>query len=227
VSGSSCWLVWTPPASRSPPHEWRTLQEARHHAQGVGNFSDRRWGISVICSIPAPRALCAGPCASWRTRSLACSDMCPPTWCCMSTITGHSERAHVSFGDVRRYIVHSSHMWDPIQDTDRRFPVVCFAMCGRDTARLLSCCRHGSRHASVDRHASRRLGRSRPSAAERENISSWIAQEVAERLPRERLAEAIADYEAKAGAITDADIAAARAHATWDPSLQRSKPLSA
>ena len=63
--------------------------------------------------------------------------------------------------------------------------------------------------------------------AEHGNISSWIAQAVAERLSRERLAAAIAEYEAEAGAITDEDIAAARAHTTWEPSLRRSKPPAA
>jgi len=63
--------------------------------------------------------------------------------------------------------------------------------------------------------------------AERGNISSWIAQTVAERLARERLAAAIAEYEADAGAITDEDIAAARARTAWEPSPRRSKPLSA
>lgn len=63
--------------------------------------------------------------------------------------------------------------------------------------------------------------------AERGNISSWIAQAVAERLARERLAAAIAEYEAEAGAVTDEDIAAARAHTTWEPSLRRSKPPAA
>src|ERR1035437_4559861 len=50
AGGSSCWSAWTPPASRGPPPEWRTLQGARRPAQGVGNFSDREWGISVIRS---------------------------------------------------------------------------------------------------------------------------------------------------------------------------------
>lgn len=63
--------------------------------------------------------------------------------------------------------------------------------------------------------------------AERGNISSWIAQAVAERLSRERLAAAIAEYEAEAGAITDEDIAAARAHTAWEPSIRHSKPPAA
>ncbi len=63
--------------------------------------------------------------------------------------------------------------------------------------------------------------------AERGHISSWIAQAVAERLARERLAAAIAEYEAEAGAITDEDIAAARARTAWEPSIRRSKPPAA
>lgn len=60
--------------------------------------------------------------------------------------------------------------------------------------------------------------------AKRGNISSWIAQAVAERLARERLAAAIAEYEAEAGAITDEDIAAAQARTTWEPSARRRTP---
>lgn len=63
--------------------------------------------------------------------------------------------------------------------------------------------------------------------AERGNISSWIAQAVADRLARERLGAAIAEYEAEAGPITDADIAAARARTAWEPSGSRSKPPAA
>jgi len=63
--------------------------------------------------------------------------------------------------------------------------------------------------------------------AERGNISSWIAQAVAERLVRERLAAAIAEYEAQAGAISDEDIAAARARTTWEPSLEHTKTPAA
>ncbi|MGC8514235.1 MAG: hypothetical protein ACP5P1_14565 [Acidimicrobiales bacterium] len=55
--------------------------------------------------------------------------------------------------------------------------------------------------------------------AERGNLSSWIAQAVAERLGRERLAAAIAPYEEEAGAITDEDIAAARARTAWELSI--------
>lgn len=46
--------------------------------------------------------------------------------------------------------------------------------------------------------------------AGRRGVSSWIAQAAAERLGRERLAAAIAEYEADAGLVTDEDIAAAR-----------------
>lgn len=64
--------------------------------------------------------------------------------------------------------------------------------------------------------------------ADRGNVSSWIAQAVAERLARERLAAAIAEYEAEAGVITDEDIAAARARTVWEPaSARRRKPPAA
>lgn len=59
---------------------------------------------------------------------------------------------------------------------------------------------------------------------ERGNVSSWIAQAVAERLARERLGAAIAEYEAEAGTVSDEDIAAARARTAWEPparSLER------
>ncbi|MHB8619088.1 MAG: hypothetical protein ACYDAG_05840 [Chloroflexota bacterium] len=61
----------------------------------------------------------------------------------------------------------------------------------------------------------------------RGSVSSWIAQAVAERLARERLAAAIAEYEAEAGAITDEDIAAARARTMWEPPAQRRTPTAA
>lgn len=60
--------------------------------------------------------------------------------------------------------------------------------------------------------------------AERGNASSWIAPAVAERLARERLSAAIAEYDAEAGVITDEDIAA-RARISWGtPSIRRRKP---
>lgn len=58
-------------------------------------------------------------------------------------------------------------------------------------------------------------------------VSSWVAQAVAERVGRERLAAAIAEYEAEAGPITDEDIAAARAHTAWEPPVRRHKPPAA
>jgi hypothetical protein len=58
-------------------------------------------------------------------------------------------------------------------------------------------------------------------------VSSWIAQAAAERLGRERLAAAIAEYEADAGPITDEEIAAARARTAWQPPGQRRNPPSA
>jgi hypothetical protein len=42
-------------------------------------------------------------------------------------------------------------------------------------------------------------------------VSAWLAQAATERLDRERLAAALADYEAENGSITDEDVAAARA----------------
>lgn len=47
------------------------------------------------------------------------------------------------------------------------------------------------------------------------------------RLARERLAAAIAEYEADAGPITDEDIAAARARTAWQPPARRRKPPAA
>lgn len=63
--------------------------------------------------------------------------------------------------------------------------------------------------------------------AGRGGVSSWIAQAAAERLGRERLAAAIAEYEADAGLITDEDIAAARAHTAWQPPPRHRKPPAA
>ncbi|HEU5267813.1 MAG TPA: hypothetical protein VFU35_13980 [Jatrophihabitans sp.] len=63
--------------------------------------------------------------------------------------------------------------------------------------------------------------------AGRGGVSSWIAQAAAERLARERLAAAIAEYEAEAGPITDEVIAAARARTAWRPPARRRKPPAA
>lgn len=63
--------------------------------------------------------------------------------------------------------------------------------------------------------------------AGRGGVSSWIAQAAAERLGRERLAAAIAEYEADAGPITDEDVAAARARTAWQPTVRRGEPPSA
>lgn len=57
--------------------------------------------------------------------------------------------------------------------------------------------------------------------AKRGAISSWVAEAVADRLAREHLSEAIAEYEAEAGAVTDEDIATARKHTAWRPSARR------
>lgn len=63
--------------------------------------------------------------------------------------------------------------------------------------------------------------------AGRGGVSSWMAQAAAERLGRERLAAAIAEYEAEEGAITEEDIAAARARTAWQPPGRRRKPPAA
>ena len=63
--------------------------------------------------------------------------------------------------------------------------------------------------------------------AGRGGVSSWMAEAAADRLARERLAAAIAEYEAAAGSITDADIAAARARTAWRPAARRRKPPAA
>lgn len=48
---------------------------------------------------------------------------------------------------------------------------------------------------------------------------------MAERLSRERLAAAIAEYESETGPITEEDIAAARARTAWEPrDARRRKP---
>jgi hypothetical protein len=63
--------------------------------------------------------------------------------------------------------------------------------------------------------------------AGRGGVSSWIAQAAAERVGRERLATAIAEYEADSGPITDEDIAAARVRTAWQPPTRRRKPPAA
>lgn len=59
--------------------------------------------------------------------------------------------------------------------------------------------------------------------AGRGGVSSWIVQAAAERLGRDRLAAAIAEYEADGGPITDEDIAAARSRTAWEPTSRRRK----
>lgn len=59
--------------------------------------------------------------------------------------------------------------------------------------------------------------------AGRGGVSAWIAEAAADRLARERLATAIAQYESEHGAITDEDIAAARARTAWRPAARRRK----
>ncbi len=63
--------------------------------------------------------------------------------------------------------------------------------------------------------------------AGRGGVSSWIAQAAAERLGRERLAAAIAEYEADAGPLTSEDIAAARARTAWSPPVRHRTSPSA
>lgn len=63
--------------------------------------------------------------------------------------------------------------------------------------------------------------------AGRGGVSSWMAQAAAERLAREHLAAAIAEYETDAGPISEEDIAAARARTAWQPTAGRRKPPAA
>lgn len=63
--------------------------------------------------------------------------------------------------------------------------------------------------------------------AGRGGVSAWMAQAAAERLGRDRLAAAIAEYEADAGPITDEEIAAARTRTAWRPDEQRQSPPAA
>jgi len=62
---------------------------------------------------------------------------------------------------------------------------------------------------------------------DRGTLSSWIAQAVAERLARERLAAAIAEYEDAAGVITEDDVAAARDRTAWKPTDGRHRQAAA
>lgn len=57
--------------------------------------------------------------------------------------------------------------------------------------------------------------------------SAWVARAIAERLARERLATAVAEYEAEAGPISDEDIAAAEEHTAWKPARSRRKSPAA
>jgi Arc/MetJ-type ribon-helix-helix transcriptional regulator len=53
--------------------------------------------------------------------------------------------------------------------------------------------------------------------------SAWVAGAIAERLARERLAAAVADYEAETGPITEHDIATAKDRTRWKPPRARRK----
>lgn len=57
--------------------------------------------------------------------------------------------------------------------------------------------------------------------AGRGGVSSWIAQAAADRLSREQLGAAIADYEAEAGPLTADDLAAALERTAWRPAGER------
>ncbi len=57
--------------------------------------------------------------------------------------------------------------------------------------------------------------------AGRGGVSSWIAQAAADRLGREQLAAAIADYQAEAGPLTSDDLAKALERTTWRPAAER------
>lgn len=63
--------------------------------------------------------------------------------------------------------------------------------------------------------------------AGRGGVSAWMAQAAAERLSRERLSAAIADYEAEAGPITEQDIEAAKASTQWRPASGLRPPPAA
>lgn len=53
--------------------------------------------------------------------------------------------------------------------------------------------------------------------AGRGGVSSWMAQAAADRLSREQLGAAIADYEAEAGPLTPEDLAGALERTAWQP----------
>lgn len=57
--------------------------------------------------------------------------------------------------------------------------------------------------------------------------SAWVAKAIADRLALERLADAVTEYEANAGPITEEDIAAARRRTEWKPRRSRRKPPAA
>lgn len=51
--------------------------------------------------------------------------------------------------------------------------------------------------------------------------SAWVAQAIAERLDREQLVAAVADYEAEAGSINEQDIESAKQRTAWEPAGTR------
>lgn len=61
----------------------------------------------------------------------------------------------------------------------------------------------------------------------RGETSAWVAQAISERLARQRLAAAVAAYEAETGPITDEDIAAAKDRTAWKPARVRRKSPAA
>lgn len=58
-------------------------------------------------------------------------------------------------------------------------------------------------------------------------MSGWVALAISERLGREDLMAAVADYEAESGPITEEDIAAAKRRTAWELARRQRKPPAA
>jgi Arc/MetJ-type ribon-helix-helix transcriptional regulator len=56
--------------------------------------------------------------------------------------------------------------------------------------------------------------------------SAWVARAITEYLARERLAAAVAEYEAETGPISEEDIAAANKRTAWKPPRRRRSPAA-
>jgi hypothetical protein len=56
--------------------------------------------------------------------------------------------------------------------------------------------------------------------------SAWVARAITEYLARERLAAAVAEYEAETGPISEEDIAAAKNRTAWKPPRRRRSPAA-